>query len=100
VHLAGCFYRLMQALSDDQHIAAIEAKVDRLEKKIDEGFADMRTQIVSSERALRVEIDSVRGEVVAVRNDTRSDFRTALAVVVGMWVATVLAVVEFLLNHS
>jgi hypothetical protein len=82
----------MQALSDDQHLAAIEAKVDKLEKKIDSGFAEMRAdsiamreQIASSERSLRTEI-------VAVRNDGRADFRTLVAVVVSLWAATVLTV--------
>jgi len=93
----------MQALSDEQHIAAIEAKVDRLEKKIDAGFSEMRaesaavrTQIVSTERTLRTEIVTVRSgareENVAVRSEARSDFRTMLAVVVSLWAATVLTV--------
>ncbi len=80
----------MQALSADQHIAAIEAKVDRLETRIDVGFADMRTQIVSSERALR-------GEILAARTDARADFRTLIGVVFAIWTATVLTVVGVLL---
>jgi hypothetical protein len=87
-----CFYRLMQALSDDQHIAAIEAKVDKLEKKIDAGFAEMRAQILASERALR-------GEITSARSDARQDFRTLLAVIFGMWTTTVLAVVGVLASH-
>jgi hypothetical protein len=47
----------MQALSDEQHIAAIEAKVDKVEKKVDDGFAELRT------------------EFKAVRNEAREDFR-------------------------
>jgi hypothetical protein len=89
----------MQALSDDQHVAAIEAKVDRLEKKIDKGFAEMRAdsvevraQIVSTERALRTEI-------VAVRSDGRADFRTLIGVVFAMWTATMLGVIGVLLGH-
>jgi hypothetical protein len=89
----------MQALSDDQHIAAIEAKVDRLEKKIDDGFAEIRTDsgevrslIVSTERAFR-------GEIVAARSDARADFRTLIGVVFVMWTATVLAVIGVLLAH-
>ncbi len=35
----------MQALSDEQHLDAIEAKVDRLEKKVDDGFAEVRSEI-------------------------------------------------------
>jgi hypothetical protein len=100
----------MQALSDDQHIASIEAKVDRLEKKIDAGFAEMRAdsievraQIVSTERALRGEMvaatGGLRGEMVAARNDARADFRTLIGVVIAMWTATVLGVVGVLVNH-
>jgi hypothetical protein len=90
----------MQALSDSQHIAAIEAKVDKLEKKIDDGFAkvdqgfakvddgfaSMAEKIVASERALRSEIG-------AARSDARADFRTLIAVVFSLWAATVLTVV-------
>jgi hypothetical protein len=93
----------MQALSDEQHIAAIEAKVDRLGKKIDAGFSEMRaesaavrTQIVSTERTLRTEIVAVRSNArdqnAAARSDARADFRTLLAVVVSLWAATVLTV--------
>jgi hypothetical protein len=89
----------VQALSDDQHIAAIEAKVDRLETKIDDGFAaaradsaEVRNQILASERALR-------SEIVAARSDGRSDFRTLIAVVFAMWTATVLAVGGVIVAH-
>ena len=89
----------MQALSDEQHIAAIGAKVERLEGKIDAGFAEMRAdsiavraQITSTERALRAEI-------IAVRADGRADFRTLIAVVVTMWIATILAMVGVIVSH-
>jgi hypothetical protein len=45
----------MQALSDDQHIAAVEAKVDKLENKVDAGFAEFRA-----------EFRAVRGEIFAL----------------------------------
>ena len=86
----------MQALSDSQHIAAIEAKVDKLEKKIDDGFAKVEDgfasigeQIVASERALRSEISTAR-------SDARADFLTLIALVFSLWTATVLAVVGVL----
>jgi hypothetical protein len=75
----------MQALSDEQQI-------DRLEKKVDKGFAEMRAQIVSSERGLRTEI-------VAARSDARADFRTLIGLVVAMWSATVLGVVAILVDR-
>jgi hypothetical protein len=83
----------MQALSDEQ-------QMDRLEKKVDKGFVEMRGQILASERVLRSEITSVRGEVTSARSDARQDFRTLLAVVFGMWTTTVLAVIGILLNHA
>jgi hypothetical protein len=87
----------MQALHDDERVAT-------LEQKIDKGFAETRAQIVSSERETRAQIVSseraLRVEIDTARSDARSDCRTSLAVMVGMWVATVLAVVEILLNHS
>jgi hypothetical protein len=89
----------MQALSDDQHIAAIEAKVDKLGKKVDDGFASMRTdslavrsQILSSEHELR-------SEIIAARSDARADFRTLIAVIFALWAATILAIVGVLLAH-
>jgi hypothetical protein len=45
----------MQALSDDEHMAVIEAKVDKLEKKVDGGFAETRTEF----RAVRGEINAI-----------------------------------------
>jgi len=52
----------MQALSDEQHIAAIEAKVDKLEKKVDDGFAETRTEF----RAVRAEIGGIHRSVQAM----------------------------------
>ena len=53
--------------------------------------------------ALRAEITGLRSEVTAeissVRGDARADFRTLIAVVVAMWVATVLTVIGNLPIH-
>jgi uncharacterized protein YPO0396 len=72
VRQGGCFYRLMQALSDDQQMHRIEKRIDRvedrmdrLEKKMDDGFAEMR------------------GEFAAVRSEARADFRTLLNIQLG-----------------
>jgi hypothetical protein len=90
----------MQALSDDQRIEA-------LEKKIDDGFAEMRTEfgtvrtevrteIKASEKELRNEIKGsereLRAEIISARSDARGDFRTLVALVVSLWAATVLTV--------
>ncbi|MBN9622354.1 MAG: hypothetical protein J0H06_05280 [Actinobacteria bacterium] len=68
----------MQALSDEQHIAAVEAKVDALAAAVDEGFAEMR-----------VEFKAMREEFKAVRAEARSDFRTLVAVNLTMVVAMI-----------
>jgi len=67
----------MQALSDEQQLA-------RLEKKVDDGFAETKTEFAdvrAESRAVRVEIGNIN--------------RTILA----MWVATVLAVLGVLAAH-
>jgi hypothetical protein len=78
----------------------------KLEQKMDDGFAkveagfaaaradsaEVRNQILASERALR-------SEIVAARSDGRADFRTLIAVVFAMWTATVLAVVGVIVAH-
>jgi hypothetical protein len=75
----------MQALSDDQHILAVEAKVDRLERKVDDGFGRLERKIEESTREMRA-------EVLSAQNDARSDFRTLITVRISLWAATVLTV--------
>ncbi|HVV90456.1 MAG TPA: hypothetical protein VHB53_08180 [Solirubrobacterales bacterium] len=117
----------MQALSDDQHIAAVEAKVDRLEKKVDRGFEKVNRGFEKVDRGfekvdrgfervdrafekvdegfaeMRIQIVSseraLRSEIIAARNDARADFRTLIGVVLAMWTATVLGVVGILATH-
>lgn len=76
----------MEARKDDQRIAV-------LEKKIDEGFAEMRNEF----REVRSEI---RVEVNAARSEARADFRTMMALVFGLWATTALAVVGILIRHT
>lgn len=89
----GCFHRLVEGLADRQ-------RMETLEKKIDEGFTEMRSEfkvvrseILSAERGLR-------SEIISARNDARADFRTTVALVFALWGATVLAVVALFLNHG
>ena len=63
----------MQALSDDQHIAAVEAKVEKLEKKVDdgfkkvdEGFAEMRAEFKAVRSEAREDFRELRGEIGAL----------------------------------
>lgn len=90
---SGCFDRLMNGLSDEQRVAA-------LEKKIDDGFAEMRSEftvvrseILSAERGLR-------SEIISARSDARADFRTSVALVFALWGATVLAVFALFASHT
>jgi hypothetical protein len=82
----------MQALSDDQHIAAIEAKVDKLDKKIDDGFAEMRSEF----KNVRTEM---RGEVMAARSEARADFRLLIGILLPMYLTIVLGFAALLLQH-
>jgi hypothetical protein len=65
----------MQALSDEQ-------QMERLERKVDDGFAEMRAEF----KAVRVEM---REEFKAVRAESREDFRTLIAVNLTMVVAMI-----------
>ena len=82
----------MQALSDGQHIAAIEAKVDKLEKKIDDGFAEMRTEF----KNVRTEM---REEVTAARSEARVDFRLLIGILLPMYLTIILGFAALLLRH-
>jgi hypothetical protein len=82
----------MQALSDDQRIDSLEKKIDDGFARVDQGLTEMRSEIKSSERGLR-------SEILSARSDARQDFRTLLAVMIGMWTTTVLAVVAVLVDQ-
>ena len=82
----------MQALSDGQHIAAIEAKVDKLEKKIDDGFAEMRTEF----KKVRTEM---REEVTGARSEVRADFRLLIGILLPMYLTIILGFAALLLQH-
>jgi hypothetical protein len=75
----------MQALTDDQHIAAVEAKVDKLEKKVDAGFKDVTEEF----RDVRTEFRAVRAEIGGLN-------RTILS----MWLTMIVGFAGILLqNH-
>jgi hypothetical protein len=62
-----------------------EQRVGRLEKKVDDGFAEMRT------------------EFAAVRSEARADFRTLLTIILSMFTAMILGfggiLITILLQH-
>ena len=75
----------MHALSDDQRIEA-------LEKKIDDGFAEMRSEFRTVRTEIKASERDLRTEIISARSDARGDFRTLVALVVSLWAATVLTV--------
>lgn len=101
--------------------AAADERIDTLEKKIDDGFAEMRREFkevhteiqgefkeVRAEmkgefRAVRAETQEMgrelRSEIISARDAAREDSRTLLSVTVGMWATTALGVVGILLSH-
>ncbi len=78
----------MQALSDDQHIAAVEAKVDKLEKKVDDGFATMQGEFKAVRSEAREDRQQLQGEIAGLN-------RTILA----MWLTMVLGFAGIVLQH-
>jgi hypothetical protein len=82
----------MQALSDDQHIAAIEAKVDKLEKKVDDGFAEMRTEFKNVRAEMREGFREARGEIGALH-------RLLIQLSSGMFLTMILGFAGILLQH-
>jgi hypothetical protein len=60
----------------------VEKKVDRLETKMDNGFAEMRR------------------EFAAVRSESRADFRTLLAIILPMFLTIILGFAGILLQQA
>jgi len=75
----------MQALSDEQ-------QMERLEKKVDDGFAAMKTEF----REMRTDM---KAEFRAVRSEARSDFRLLLGILLPMYLTIILGLAALLLQH-
>jgi hypothetical protein len=82
----------MQALSDEQHIAAIEAKVDKLEKKVDDGFTEMRTEFKAVRNEAREDFRELRGEIGALH-------RLMIQAFSGLGLTMILGFAALLLQH-
>jgi hypothetical protein len=82
----------MQALSDDQHVAAVEAKVDRLEKKVDDGFAEMRAEFKAVRSEAREDFRELRGEIGALH-------RLMIQAFSGLGLSMILGFAALLLQH-
>jgi hypothetical protein len=71
----------MQPLNNEQRIDRLETNMEKLEKKVDDGFGEMRTEF----RAIRTEF---RGEIGSIN-------RTIQA----MWLTMILGFAAILLQH-
>jgi hypothetical protein len=70
----GCFHRAMWASWDEKRIKRIEGKMDRIEQKMDDGFASLRAE-------------------------SRADFRLLLGVLLAMFLTMILGLAGILLQH-
>ena len=62
MRVSGCFYRFMEPLSDGQRIDRVEGNMEKLEKRMDDGFAETRAEF----RAIRSELGSVHRSLHAM----------------------------------
>jgi hypothetical protein len=74
----------MQA-SDEQRIGA-------LEKKVDDGFAEMRTEFKAVRGEVREDLREVRGEIGALH-------RVTMQLFAGLWLTLILGFAAILLQH-
>jgi hypothetical protein len=72
--------------------AWMDERMDALEQKVDDGFAEMRTEF----KAVRTEFSTAIGEV---RSEARADFRTLIAVMLSMSVAMILGFAGIILSQ-
>jgi len=72
----------MRMCWDEKRFERLEAKVDRLESKMDSGFA------------------GTRSEIVAARSDARGDFRLLLGVLLAMFLTMILGFAGIILQQA
>lgn len=86
----------MQALNDEQQL-------ERLEKKVDDGFAAMRAEFKAVRAETRTELQGVvrelRTEILAAQSNARGDFRTLIAILLPMYLTIILGFAAILLQH-
>lgn len=95
MRVLGCFYRPMQALSDDQHIAAVEAKVEKLEKKVDDGFL----KVDAGFAAMRDEFKAFRNEARQDRQQLQGEIAGLNRTIMAMWLTMVLGFAGIVLQQ-
>jgi hypothetical protein len=82
----------MQAMSDEQ-------QMERLEKKVDDGFAEIRAEFRAVRAELRGEIGSVRSERRSEIGSVRSEIGALNRSIQAMWLTMVLGFAAILLQH-
>jgi hypothetical protein len=75
----------MQALSDEQ-------RIDSLEKKVEEGFSQMRAEFRESRKEMREDLREVRGEIGAL-------YRLMIQSFAGLGFTMILGFAALLLQH-
>jgi hypothetical protein len=88
----GCFYRPMQAMSDEQQIERVEAKVERLDEKLDTKIDRVELRIDRLDQKMEAGFAEVRGEM-------RANFHTLLAILLPMLVVMILGFAGIILGH-
>jgi hypothetical protein len=76
----------MGVLWDEQRIDRLVKKVDRLERKMDDGFTAIRSDL--------------RTETGAARSESRADFRLLLGVLLAMYLTMILGFAGILLQRA
>jgi hypothetical protein len=69
-----------------------EDRIDKLEKKVNDGFADMRAEFKSVRTEMREDFREVRGEIGALN-------RIVMQMFAGMWLTMILGFAAILLQH-
>ena len=86
----------MQALSDEQQL-------ERLEKKVDDGFAEMRAEFRAIRTEMRAESASVRAEFGSVRAELGALARTTFWGMIGLYATMIfgfVGIVVAMLAHG
>ncbi len=82
----------MQALSDEQQIASLERKVDDGFAEMREGFAEVREEFKAVRGEVRDDLREVRGEIGALH-------RTMIQLFASLSVTLILGLAAILLQH-
>jgi uncharacterized coiled-coil DUF342 family protein len=72
--------------------AGAEDRIDKLEKKVDDGFVEMRAEFKAVRKEMRENFREVRGEIGALN-------RTVMQMFAGMWLTMILGFAAIFLQH-